>query len=179
VPRRIDGAGGSHLNPVGSEGLGNNQLAGTAQVVLKFDMGDGRTFRRTSRSTTAISHIRATHQCHDSPVTLYPLCLISAAVRRRVSAIDPALGFIGYLGEPGPAELNLQEFDDAKPLPDNPIPRAPSSQRHRCLASASPTNTRTALLPDTNLTPGIMPFLTGGRHNPPHPEMTPPSLSAD
>jgi YidC/Oxa1 family membrane protein insertase len=97
------------------EGSGN--LAPNNPVTLKYDNGDGLTFRRTiaidDRYLFSIKD--DVTNVGSAPVTLYPFALISRHGTPKVSGYYILHeGLTGYLGENGLQELTYKKIDDAK-----------------------------------------------------------------
>src|SRR3954471_13865247 len=97
------------------EGAGN--LTPGTPVTLKYDNGDGLTFRRTISIDDRylftikddVSNVGA------APVTLYPFALISRHGTPEVAGYYILHeGLIGYLGEQGLQEYGYKKIDDAK-----------------------------------------------------------------
>ena len=96
---------------------GSNALAPSSPVVLKYDNGEGLTFKRTISIDERylftlkdeVSNIGTT------PVTLYPYALISRHGMPEVSGYYILHeGLIGYLGDKGLQEYPYKKIDDAK-----------------------------------------------------------------
>jgi YidC/Oxa1 family membrane protein insertase len=146
------------------EGSGN--LSPNNPVTLKYDNGDGLTFRRTiaidDRYLFTIKD--EVSNVGNAPVTLYPFALISRGGTPPVSGYAILHeGLIGYLGEQGLQEYTYKNVDDSK----TPI----DSSGARGVAFPKVTNAwlgitdkywATALLPDTNLTLESARFSAGG-----------------
>ncbi len=97
------------------EGIGN--LTPTTPVTLKYDNGDGLTFRRTiaidDRYLFTIKD--DVTNVGNAPVTLYPFALISRHGTPQVSGYYILHeGLIGYLGDQGLQEYAYKKIDDAK-----------------------------------------------------------------
>jgi YidC/Oxa1 family membrane protein insertase len=97
--------------------VGSGSLTPTTPVVLKYDNGDGLTFRRTISIDERylftvkddVSNVGA------APVTLYPFALISRHGTPQVSGYYILHeGLIGYLGEYGLQQYTYKKIDDAK-----------------------------------------------------------------
>src|ERR1700676_2152210 len=103
-------------NTVGQqEGSGN--LTPGSPVTLKYDNGDGLTFRRSiaidERYLFTIKD--DVSNVGTAPVTLYPFALISRHGTPQVSGYYILHeGLIGYLGEQGLQEYGYKKIDDAK-----------------------------------------------------------------
>jgi YidC/Oxa1 family membrane protein insertase len=101
---------------------GSNALSASSPVVLKYDNGEGLTFKRTISIDERylftvkdeVSNIGST------PVTLYPFALISRHGAPEVSGYYILHeGLIGYLGEKGLQEYPYKSIDDAKQVEFN------------------------------------------------------------
>jgi YidC/Oxa1 family membrane protein insertase len=96
---------------------GTGSLTPTTPVVLKYDNGEGLTFRRT---IAVDDHYLFTLKDEvtnvgNAPVTLYPFALISRHGTPQVSGYYILHeGLIGYLGEHGLQEYAYKKIDDAK-----------------------------------------------------------------
>jgi YidC/Oxa1 family membrane protein insertase len=146
---------------------GSNSLSPDNPVVLKYDNGDGLTFRRTiAIDDHYLFTIRDdVTNVSNAPVTLYPYALISRGGTPPVSGYSILHeGFIGYLGDSGLQELTYKNVDDSKPLEDNPDSKG---YLFRGVTNAwlgiTDKYWAAALLPDTNLTLTNAHFSTGGR----------------
>src|SRR5450755_2128387 len=105
---------------------GTNNLSPDSPVVLKYDNGDGLTFRRSiAIDDRYLFTIRDNvTNVSNAPVTLYPYALISRGGTPPVSGYSILHeGFIGYVGDKGLQELTYKNIDDGKPLLDNPESR--------------------------------------------------------
>jgi YidC/Oxa1 family membrane protein insertase len=146
---------------------GSNNLTPDSPVVLKFDNGDGLTFRRTiAIDDRYLFTIRDdVTNVSNSPVTLYPYALISRGGTPPVSGYSILHeGFIGYLGDKGLQELTYKNIDDGKPLPDNPDSKGAFFENvTNAWLGITDKYFAAALLPDTNLTLVNAHFSTGGR----------------
>jgi YidC/Oxa1 family membrane protein insertase len=84
---------------------GSGALSPSNPVTLKYDNGEGLTFRAPLRSTTAISSPSGRrHQRGSAPVTLHPFASSRATARGGLGLLILHEGLIGYLGEKGPQE---------------------------------------------------------------------------
>src|SRR5262245_31673868 len=101
---------------------GSNALSPSSPVVLKYDNGEGLTFKRTISIDERylftlkdeVSNIGST------PATLYPYALISRHGAPEVSGYYILHeGLIGYLGEKGLQEYPYKSIDDAKQVEFN------------------------------------------------------------
>src|SRR5450432_205866 len=96
---------------------GSGSLAPNNPVKLKYDNGDGLTFRRTiaidERYLFTIKD--DVTNVGNAPVTLYPFALISRHGTPQVSGYYILHeGLIGYLGDQGLQEYGYKKIDDAK-----------------------------------------------------------------
>jgi YidC/Oxa1 family membrane protein insertase len=96
---------------------GSGSLTPTSPVTLKYDNGEGLTFRRTiaidDRYLFTIKD--DVSNVGSAPVTLYPFALISRHGTPEVSGYYILHeGLIGYLGEQGLQEYGYKKIDDAK-----------------------------------------------------------------
>ncbi|MDB5631796.1 MAG: protein translocase subunit yidC [Tardiphaga sp.] len=96
---------------------GSNALTPTSPVTLKFDNGDGLTFRRTiaidDRYLFTIKD--DVTNIGNAPVTLYPFALISRHGTPHVEGYYILHeGLVGYLGDQGLQEYGYKKIDDAK-----------------------------------------------------------------
>jgi YidC/Oxa1 family membrane protein insertase len=96
---------------------GTGSLTPTNPVTLKYDNGEGLTFRRT---IAIDDHYLFTIKddvtnVGNAPVTLYPFALISRHGTPKVSGYYILHeGLIGYLGDQGLQEYTYKKIDDAK-----------------------------------------------------------------
>ena len=107
---------------------GSGSLSPSNPVTLKYDNGEGLTFRRTiaidDRYLFTIKD--DVTNVGNAPVTLYPFALISRHGTPQVSGYYILHeGLIGYLGDQGLQEYGYKKIDDAKSV---------SFKRHRRLA---------------------------------------------
>jgi YidC/Oxa1 family membrane protein insertase len=96
---------------------GTGSLTPAHPVTLKYDNGDGLTFRRTiSMDDRYVFTIKDdVTNVGSAPVTLYPFALISRHGAPKVSGYYILHeGLIGYLGEHGLQEYTYKKIDDAK-----------------------------------------------------------------
>jgi YidC/Oxa1 family membrane protein insertase len=98
---------------------GSNSLTPSAPVTLKYENGDGLTFRRTiavdDRYLFTIKD--EVTNVGTAPVTLYPFALISRHGTPKVAGYYILHeGLIGYLGDQGLQEYTYKKIDDAPPL---------------------------------------------------------------
>jgi YidC/Oxa1 family membrane protein insertase len=97
--------------------VGSGSLTPTTPVVLKYDNGDGLTFRRTiSIDERYLFTVKDdVSNVGTAPVTLYPFALISRHGTPQVSGYYILHeGLIGYLGEYGLQQYTYKKIDDAK-----------------------------------------------------------------
>ena len=97
-------------------------LTPTSPVVLKYDNGEGLTFRRTiSVDERYLFTIKDdVSNVGNAPVTLYPFALISRHGAPQVSGYYILHeGLIGYLGGDGLQEYSYKKIDDAKSVSFN------------------------------------------------------------
>src|ERR1700726_4180871 len=97
--------------------VGSGSLTPTTPVVLKYDNGDGLTFRRTiSIDERYLFTVKDdVSNVGTAPVTLYPFALISRHGTPQVSGYYILHeGLIGYLGEDGLQQYTYKKIDDAK-----------------------------------------------------------------
>jgi YidC/Oxa1 family membrane protein insertase len=101
---------------------GSGSLSPSNPVILKYDNGEGLTFRRTIAVDDRylftirddVSNVGA------APVTLYPFALISRHGTPEVSGYYILHeGLIGYLGEQGLQEYGYKKIDEAKSVAFN------------------------------------------------------------
>src|SRR6185312_15513783 len=101
---------------------GSGSLSPSNPVILKYDNGEGLTFRRTIAVDDRylftikddVSNVGA------APVTLYPFALISRHGTPEVSGYySRHEGLIGYLGEQGLQEYGYKKIEDAKSVAFN------------------------------------------------------------
>ncbi len=96
---------------------GSGSLTPSTPVKLKYDNGDGLTFRRTiSIDDRYLFTIKdEVTNVGSAPVTLYPFALISRHGTPQVSGYYILHeGLIGYLGDQGLQEYSYKKIDDAK-----------------------------------------------------------------
>ena len=96
---------------------GSGALTPTTPITLKYDNGDGLTFRRKiSIDDRYLFTIKDdVTNVGTAPVTLYPFALISRHGTPKVSGYAILHeGLIGYLGEEGLQELTYKKIDDTK-----------------------------------------------------------------
>src|SRR5438874_4882337 len=96
---------------------GSGSLTPSAPVTLKYDNGDGLTFRRTiSIDDRYLFSIKDdVSNVGSAPVTLYPFALISRHGTPQVAGYYILHeGLIGYLGEQGLQEYGYKKIDYAK-----------------------------------------------------------------
>src|SRR5438477_137660 len=96
---------------------GSGSLTPSAPVTLKYDNGDGLTFRRTiSIDDRYLFTIKDdVSNVGSAPVTLYPFALISRHGTPQVAGYYILHeGLLGYLGDQGLQEYGYKKIDDAK-----------------------------------------------------------------
>jgi YidC/Oxa1 family membrane protein insertase len=96
---------------------GSNSLTPSSPVTLKYDNGDGLTFRRTiSIDDRYLFSIKDdVTNIGNAPVTLYPFALISRHGTPQVAGYYILHeGLVGYLGDQGLQEYAYKKIDDAK-----------------------------------------------------------------
>jgi YidC/Oxa1 family membrane protein insertase len=98
---------------------GSGTLTPTSPITLKFDNGEGLTFRRTiavdERYLFTIKD--DVTNIGNAPVTLYPFALISRHGTPQVSGYYILHeGLIGYLGDKGLQEYGYKKIDEAKSI---------------------------------------------------------------
>jgi YidC/Oxa1 family membrane protein insertase len=96
---------------------GTGSLTPSTPVTLKYDNGDGLTFRRTiSIDDRYLFTIKDdVTNVGNAPVTLYPFALISRHGTPKVAGYYILHeGLIGYLGDQGLQEYGYKKIDDAK-----------------------------------------------------------------
>ena len=124
---------------------GSGSLTPSTPVVLKWDNGDGLTFRRT---IAVDDHYLFTikdevNNVGNAPVTLYPFALISRHGAPQVSGYYILHeGLIGYLGDEKLKEYGYKQVDEAKQVNFNNVTNGWLGITDKYWASA--------LLPDTN-----------------------------
>ena len=96
---------------------GSGELTPTNPVTLKYDNGEGLTFRRTiavdDRYLFTVKD--EVSNAGSAPVTLYPYALISRHGTPQVSGYYILHeGLIGYLGDQGLQEFSYKKIDEAK-----------------------------------------------------------------
>src|SRR6201996_1989884 len=99
---------------------GSGALTPTAPVTLKYDNGEGLTFRRTiSIDERYLFTIKdEVSNAGNAPVTLYPYGLISRHGTPKVSGYYILHeGLIGYLGDKGLQQYAYKKIDDEKKVP--------------------------------------------------------------
>jgi YidC/Oxa1 family membrane protein insertase len=96
-------------------------LTPSAPLVLKYDNGEGLTFRRTiSVDDKYLFTIKdEVNNTGNAPVTLYPFALISRHGTPQVSGYYILHeGLIGYLGDESLQQFTYKKIDEAPPLPN-------------------------------------------------------------
>jgi YidC/Oxa1 family membrane protein insertase len=135
---------------------GSNSLAPNSPVVLKYDNGEGLSFRRTiSVDDRYLFTVKEdVTNTGNAPVTLYPYALISRGGTPPVSGYSILHeGFIGYLGDDGLKELSYKNVDE-KAYGYNDVKNGWLGITDKYWAAA--------LLPDPNQTLMQAHFRTGG-----------------
>jgi YidC/Oxa1 family membrane protein insertase len=145
---------------------GSNSLTPTTPVVLKYDNGEGLSFRRTiSVDDRYLFTVRDdVTNVGNAPVTLYPSALISRGGTPPVSGYAILHeGFIGYLGEKGLEEDTYKNVDDSKIVIDSSGAKGiPFQKVTNAWLGITDKYWAAALLPDTNATLENARFFTGG-----------------
>jgi YidC/Oxa1 family membrane protein insertase len=101
---------------------GTGSLSPDSPVTLRYDNGDGLTFRRTiSIDDRYLFTIKDdVRNISNAPVTLYPFALISRHGTPKVAGYYILHeGLIGYLGDQGLQEYTYKKLDDAKAVSFN------------------------------------------------------------
>jgi YidC/Oxa1 family membrane protein insertase len=101
---------------------GSNALTPSSPVVLKYDNGEGLTFKRTISIDERYLFIVKDEVSNvgSTPATLYPYALISRHGTPEVSGYYILHeGLIGYLGDQGLQEYPYKKIDDAKQVSFN------------------------------------------------------------
>ena len=96
---------------------GSGSLTPSSPVTLKYDNGDGLTFRRTiSIDDRYLFNVKdEVTNIGNAPVTLYPFALISRHGTPQVAGYYILHeGLVGYLGDQGLQEYGYKKIDDAK-----------------------------------------------------------------
>ncbi len=117
-------------------------LTPSSPVVLKYDNGDGLTFRRTiSVDDRYLFTLKdEVTNTGNAPVTLYPFALISRHGTPQVSGYYILHeGLIGYLGDEGEQQYGYKKIDEAPALANRS--GANTSSPRPMAGSASRTNT--------------------------------------
>ncbi len=128
-------------------------LTPTSPVVLKYDNGEGLTFRRTiSVDDRYLFTIKDdVTNVGNAPVTLYPFALISRHGAPQVSGYYILHeGLIGYLGEHGLQEYGYKKVDDANALEGSPDAKGFKFTATDGWLGITDKYWASALLPDTN-----------------------------
>ena len=139
---------------------GSGALTPTSPVTLKYDNGEGLTFRRT---IAIDDHYLFTIKddvtnVGNAPVTLYPFALISRHGTPQVSGYYILHeGLIGYLGDQGLQEYGYKKIDEAKSV-NFKVTNGWLGITDKYWASA--------LLPDTNAQAAGALLVQPGRHRP-------------
>src|SRR5450755_2428796 len=132
---------------------GSDSLTPSTPVTLKYDNGDGLTFRRTlaidDRYLFTIKD--DVTNVGNAPVTLYPFALISRHGTPQVSGYYILHeGLIGYLGDQGLQEYGYKKIDDASPLEGSPDAKGFKWTATNGWLGITDKYWASALLPDTN-----------------------------
>src|ERR1700761_7978429 len=135
---------------------GTGDLTPEHPVTLKYDNGDGLTFRRTvaidDRYLFTVKD--EVSNVGNAPVTLYPFALISRGGTPPVSGYSILHeGFVGYLGDQGLQELTYKKVEE-QAVPFSNVTNAWLGITDKYWAAA--------LLPDTNQTLMQAKFSVGG-----------------
>ena len=128
-------------------------LTPTSPVVLKYDNGEGLTFRRTiSVDDRYLFTIKDdVTNVGNAPVTLYPFALISRHGAPQVSGYYILHeGLIGYLGDHGLQEYGYKKIDDANALEGSPDAKGFKFTATDGWLGITDKYWASALLPDTN-----------------------------
>ena len=160
-------AGGTAIKVPNSETIWQQEETGsltpTHPVTLKYDNGDGLTFRRTiSIDDRYLFTIKDdVSNVGNAPITLYPSALISRGGTPPVSGYSILHeGFIGYLG--GLQEYTYKNVDDPKMMLDPNTRGVAFTRITDGWLGITDKYWATALLPDTNATMETARFSTGG-----------------
>src|SRR5215469_6535519 len=132
---------------------GSGSLTPTNPVVLKYDNGEGLTFRRTiSVDDRYLFTIKDdVSNVGNAPITLYPFALISRHGTPQVSGYYILHeGLIGYLCEEGLQEYGYKKVDDAPALPDRNGAKGYEFTATDGWLGITDKYWASALLPDTN-----------------------------
>ena len=145
---------------------GSGSLSPSTPVTLKYDNGEGLTFRRTiaidDRYLFTIKD--EVSNVGNAAVTLYPFALISRGGTPPVSGYAILHeGLIGYLGEQGLQEYTYKNVDDSKtPIDSSGARGATFPKVTDAWLGITDKYWATALLPDTNATLESARFSSGG-----------------
>ena len=132
---------------------GQGSLTPSHPVTLRYDNGDGLTFRRTiSIDDRYLFTIKDdVSNVGSAPVTLYPFALISRHGTPQVSGYYILHeGLIGYLGDQGLQEYGYKKIDDANPLEGSPDAKGFKWTATNGWLGITDKYWASALLPDTN-----------------------------
>src|ERR1700688_2796521 len=132
---------------------GQGSLTPSHPVTLRYDNGDGLTFRRTiSIDDRYLFTIKDdVSNVGSAPVTLYPFALISRHGTPQVSGYYILHeGLIGYLGDQGLQEYGYKKIDDASPLEGSPDAKGFKLTATNGWLGITDKYWASALLPDTN-----------------------------
>jgi YidC/Oxa1 family membrane protein insertase len=145
---------------------GSNNLTPTTPVVLKYDNGEGLTFKRTiSVDERYLFTIKdEVFNISSDPVTLFPYGLLSRGGTPQVSGYYILHeGFIGYLGEKGLQEHSYKSIDDAKTTVGVSGAKGVTFDKvTNAWLGITDKYWAAALLPDTTVTLDTAHFSTGG-----------------
>ena len=163
-------ASGSTVKIPGSDTVwqqeGSGSLTPNSPVILKYDNGDGQTFRRTiSIDDRYLFTIKDdVSNVGNAPVTLYPFALISRGGTPPVSGYAILHeGLIGYLGDSGLQEYTYKNIEDAKMVVDASGAKGVSFPKvTNAWLGITDKYWAAALLPDTNATLENARYSTGG-----------------
>jgi YidC/Oxa1 family membrane protein insertase len=150
-------AGGSSVRMPDQNTLWQQETSGSLTpnqpVTLKYDNGDGLTFRRTiaidDRYLFTIKD--EVTNVGNAPITLYPFALISRHGTPKTSGYYILHeGLIGYLGDQGLQEYTYKKIDEAPPLPNRNGARGVAFDITNGWLGITDKYWASALLPDTN-----------------------------
>ncbi|MGW1419281.1 membrane protein insertase YidC [Bradyrhizobium manausense] len=132
---------------------GSNSLTPTTPVMLKYENGEGLSFRRTiSVDERYLFSVKdEVNNVGNAPVTLYPYALMSRGGKPPVSGYAILHeGFIGYLGDEKLQELTYKNIDDGKVLPGTTSKGYSFEGVTNAWLGITDKYWASALLPDTN-----------------------------
>ena len=145
---------------------GTGSLSPANPVTLKYENGEGLTFRRTiSIDDRYLFTVKDdVTNVGNAPVTLYPFALISRGGTPPVSGYAILHeGLIGYLGESALQEYTYKNIDDAKTIIDSSGARGVNFPKvTNAWLGITDKYWAAALLPDTNATLENARYSTGG-----------------